>query len=405
MGRKTFVSTLCIVIALLFCAPNVIAETLIIGADSPLSGPAASWGLGQTRALEMLIDDINAKGGLKVGDKTYKMELLAYDNKANAAEAASIAKKLIYDKKVKYILSAAVGATGRAIQTVTVPNKVLFMFSCWGKNLLGKLRPLNFRNGHSPFEMADAYIAAVIKANPNIKTMATFSPNDTSGWDGAKGVISAAQKAGIKVVAEEYYQRGTTDFHAILTKVLAKKPDMLEVAASPMATGGIIFKQAYEMGYRGAKGWLAGSNPSIAIKIAGVDATDGIYLGVNWDYLAPKFTLPELKEVYLQYKKKYGEDWDYYGMSNYVGAKIVFDTMQRIKSIDPEKVADAIVANQPYNSIFGPVIYGNASVYGLDRNLIHPLVLGQIKKGKIENASFGLHPDLKKKVGDWKFPE
>jgi len=405
MDRKKSVVLLGMLVIGVIFAGNAFSKTLLIGVDAPLTGPAATWGLGQLRSAEMRIDEYNSKGGLIIRGTSYKLKLLGYDNKAQAGEAASIAKKLVYDKKVKYILGAAVGATCRSIQTITAPNDVMFTFCCWGKMLLGEDKPLNFRSGHSPFEMADAFISAIKKTNPNIKTIATFSPNDTSGWDGAKGTIRAAKKLGIKDIAEEYYERGTTDFHAVLTRVLAKKPDLIGLAASPMSTGGIILKQAYEMGYRGLKSWSACSMPYGVLEIAGPEASEGLYLGGSWDYFSPKYTLPVLAETMKKYKKRYGEEWDYYGFANYALVKIVFDTMQREQTLDPNKVAKAMVANQPYMTFLGPVAFGNERVYGIPRNMLHPLVLSQIRKGKIVNTSFGSHPDLAKVIGDWKFPK
>ncbi len=379
------------------------AETLTLGGDAPLSGPAASWGIGQLRGVQMAVDEVNARGGLKVGGKRYQVAISAYDNKALPNEAASVANKLVLSEKVKYIMIAAVGATGRAIQTVTAPNEVFFAFSCWGKELLGPQVPLNFRFGHSPYEVSDAYIAGIRNAHPEIKKIATLSPNDTSGWDGAKGDIRAAKKLGIEAVAEEYYEREQQDFRATLTRILAKKPDLIDLATSPMSTGGVILKQLHELGYRGPKAWAACSMASTAVKVSGKEAAEGLYLAVNWNYTSPRYTLKALHEVVNAYKSKYGEDWDYFGIASYVGAKIVFANMEKIGSVDPKLVADAIVKNQPYDTVFGPLIFGNASVYGLPRNMIHPLVLSRIHSGELENVTYGLHPDLQKVVGNWQF--
>lgn len=379
------------------------AETLMLGGDAPLSGPAASWGIGQQRGVQMAIDEVNARGGLDIKGKRYQVALTAYDNKAYPNEAASIANKLVFSDNVKYIMVAAVGATGRAIQTVTAPNDVFFAFSCWGKDLLGPQVPLNFRFGHSPYEVSDAYLAGIRAAHPNVKTIATLSPNDTSGWDGAKGDIRAAKKLGIQVVAEEYYEREQQDFRATLTRILARKPDLIDLATSPMSTGGVILKQLYELGYRGPKAWSACSMASEAVKVSGKEAAEGLYLAVNWNYTSPKYTLKPLHDVVAAYKAKHGEDWDYFGIAAYVGAKIVFANMEKIGSVDPKLVAEALVKNQPYDTVFGPLIFGNAEVYGLPRNMIHPLVLSRIHEGKVENVTYGLHPDLQKAVGKWEF--
>ncbi len=405
MRGKTLIAVARLAAGLLVCGwmQTASADTLLLGGDAPLSGPAASWGIGQMRGVQMAIDEVNARGGLNIHGKRYQVSLTTYDNKAYPNEAASIANKLVFSDKVKFIMVAAVGATGRAIQTVSAPNGVFFAFSCWGKELLGPQVPLNFRFGHSPYETSDAYMAGIKTAHPDIKTIATLSPNDTSGWDGAKGDIRAAKKLGIQAVAEEYYDRDQQDFRATLTRILAKKPDVIDLATSPMSTGGVILKQLYELGYRGPKAWAACSMASTAVKISGKDAAEGLYLAVNWNYTSPKYTLKPLHDAVNAYKAKYSEDWDYFGIASYVGTKIVFANMEKIGSIDPGAVAEAMVKNQPYDTVFGPLIFGNAEVYGLPRNMIHPLVLSRIHDGEIENVTVALHPDLQKVVGNWQF--
>jgi branched-chain amino acid transport system substrate-binding protein len=65
-----------------------------------------------------------------------------------------------------------------------------------------------------------------------------ISPNDTSGKDTNTAVVKALKGLGFEVAADEYYERGTKDFYPILTKLLATKPDMLDVAAAPAARAG-----------------------------------------------------------------------------------------------------------------------------------------------------------------------
>lgn len=380
-------------------------ETLLIGQALPLSGPAASWGLGSLRGLELAEEEANAKGGLNIGGKKYKVEHISYDHKVDVDQTLKIMNKLVLEHQVRYVLGGAVGATCRAGQTVTAPNGVLYSFVCWGKELLGKKVPLNFRTELSPWEVSDAYLEAVKKLHPNMKTIATISPNDTSGWDGAKGDIAAAKKAGIEAVAEEYYERSATDFHGLLGRVLSKKPDLIDVAASPMSTGGLILKQAYEMGYRGPKIWVAGTYPPAAIKISGPEAAEDLYTSMYWDYQG-KYTTPELNAIVNRYREKYKEDWDYVGIAQYSFIKAVFEVMEKEGTIDPVKVADGLVKHQPYNSVLGPYMFGQAKFYdGPPRQALHPIVLGAYKKGKLENIAFSLPQELKAKVGEWKFPQ
>src|SRR5262249_24096916 len=79
--------------------------------------------------------------------------------------------------------------------------------------------------------------------HPQVKRVALISPNDTSGKDTNTAVVKALKGLGFEVAADEYYERGTKDFYPILTKMLATKPDMLDVAAAPAGEGGLLLKQ------------------------------------------------------------------------------------------------------------------------------------------------------------------
>jgi branched-chain amino acid transport system substrate-binding protein len=405
MGKKNSVILFIVLVVGIIFARNGFSETLVIGANVPLTGPAAQFGLGKMRSLEMRIEEYNAKGGLTIKGVNYKMKLVAYDHKTQPGEAASVAKKLIYDDKTKYILAGAVGACCRAAETATIPNNVMFVFSCAGKELLGPDKPLNFRDTMSSEEQCFALLSIVKKANPHIKTIAVLSTNDTTGWDSCKGLIRAAEKLGIKCVAEEYFERDVTDFHPVLARILAKKPDLIDNAGTPLATGCIVFKQAYEMGYRGAKSWLGCGMPQGLVNMAGLEASEGVYLGSSWDYNDPKFNTRELGEKLKLYKARYGDEWDYTGLGTYASSKIIFDSMIKAQSLDPHVIAKTMLETQPHQTFLGPAIFGMEAYYGINRQILHPAVMGQIRKGKMVNAGYAIHPDLAKVVGDWKFPQ
>jgi len=226
-----------------------------------------------------------------------------------------------------------------------------------------------------------------------------------SGWDGAKGDIAAAKKVGITCVSEEYYERAQEDFHGVLGRILAKKPDIIDLATSPMGTGGLILKQAYELGYRGPKVWIAGTLPPAAIKVCGPEAAEDLYNALYRDYYG-KYTTPELRALVKKYEERYKEPVDYVTLGQYSFMRAAFSAMERAGTLDPVKVADAIVAGQPYNSPLGPYMFGMAKFYGgKPRQALHPMVLSVIKGGKTINLGYDLHEELRAKVGDWKFPE
>jgi len=77
----------------------------------------------------------------------------------------------------------------------------------------------------------------IARHNPNVKTVAQINPNDTSGWDTAEAIREAAKANGLQVVAEELFERGTKDMYSFLTRILASKPDLIDVAVSAPGDG------------------------------------------------------------------------------------------------------------------------------------------------------------------------
>ena len=79
-------------------------KTLDIGVSDALTGGGAVYGLPQANAVNLAAKEINAAGGIKVGDDTYMLNVIAYDDKANPTEASNAVRKLIDRDGVKYIL-------------------------------------------------------------------------------------------------------------------------------------------------------------------------------------------------------------------------------------------------------------------------------------------------------------
>ena len=94
------------VAALITFAPGAVRAQDVIkfGISTPLSGPAAPWGIPHKNATELIFDEINSQGGLEVGGKKYKLEVVAYDHKYVIAEGVATVNRLIAKDGVKYHL-------------------------------------------------------------------------------------------------------------------------------------------------------------------------------------------------------------------------------------------------------------------------------------------------------------
>ena len=387
---------LAVALAVVGTGPAPAAEkTLAIGLLGPLSGGAASYGVELQRGAEMRADEINKAGGLKIGGDVYKIKLVAYDHKAQAADAATATNKLVFQDKVKYIIGNAVGATCNAAQTITEPNKVMFSFVCWGTANLAPEKPYSFRSMLSQWELAEPFYRWVKENHPRVKRVAVISPNDTSGKDTNTAVVKALKVLAFEVTADEYYERGTKDFYPVLTKLLAQKPDMIDVAAAPAGEAGLILKQAMELGFKGAKGWTAGTNPFTIIGVAGREAAEGVWSPANIN-VKSEHVNSAVRKFGEAYEKRYGEVPGVIAVANYAAFDVFTQAMQRAGSVETDRVLE-VLTKERFETVWGPLVIGGKETYGIDRQFLYPLVISEVREGKIVDLTQVLPAALKKK--------
>jgi len=357
-------------------------KILKVGTTLPLSGPAAAWGLPMTRLMDFFAEDINARGGLKIGNDVYKISTVYYDNKGSPSEAAACATKLVHDDKIQYLIGGVIAATGMAELPITQPAKVVTTSCWWGKGILGPDKLFSFRQTISQNEIAPAIYTWIAKNNPRIKTIAQLNPNDTSGWDTASAIKETAQANGLQIVAEEYFERGTKDMYPFLTRVLAKKPDLIDMAVSAPGDGAVIVKQLYELGYKGAKAWTCGTNPAQIMKLCGPEAAEGLWFTYGQDLEGPNST-PETKAFAKRYQAKFNEVMSITEMTSYAMMEIFTQAMVKGGTTDTEAAIKTVEKTHKFSTAFGPFVLVGKQKYGIDRQFVHRMMLAQARGGKV----------------------
>ncbi len=91
--KRTQLAALALVAA--FSTTAAAQQVLRIGSVSPLTGPGAAWGLAIEGGARIAADEVNAKGGLTVGGKTYKIEVIPYDDEYKTASTVTAVNRLI----------------------------------------------------------------------------------------------------------------------------------------------------------------------------------------------------------------------------------------------------------------------------------------------------------------------
>jgi len=355
------------------------------GAIEPLSGSAALWGKAMNQGVELAADEFNAKGGLKVGNTLYKIKVMEEDDKYTGAAAVAAASKLIHQEGVKFITGPLGTPTTLAIQPITEKEKVVIMTNASG-DACGKDKPYTFRIGPSfLLGIAGNLQAATEKYPGRIKKIAYICTNDHAGWDTAKIVeaVAHSKALGWEIVAKEFYERGMTDFHPLLARVLPKKPDLIETAGIPSIEAALVASQAHGMGYRGLQtGMLI--MPKLQSEKGGQGAEGMIgFWGVDYDM--PWITKGQ-KDLYEKFKAKWpGQTMLHQVEVAYSGTKGAFLAIEKAGTFDTTTVTKAF-ENLTWDVPAGKAEWLDFDAYGykgIKRQISIPHPITELRGGKL----------------------
>jgi branched-chain amino acid transport system substrate-binding protein len=157
------------------------ADSIKIGFPIPLSGFAAAYGTPILKGAEMVVEEINAKGGV-LGRK---LELLVRDSKANADEAVRVARELIIKDNVDFLVGTLTSAEAPAVSTVAKENKIILIAPASETMMLtdaAHIHPYIFRIATNT-DIEGLGGATEMARWKDVKTVATISPDYAYGRD------------------------------------------------------------------------------------------------------------------------------------------------------------------------------------------------------------------------------
>jgi len=256
--------------------PAEAADVIKFGISTPLSGPAAPWGIPHKNATELVFEEINAQGGLDVGGKKYKLEVVTYDHKYVIAEGVATVNRLISKDGIKYI-SILGGAVAKANEEAVNESGVLNFALAYADGLVSQKNRYTFQAFPAPPETT-TFWKWIKEKHPQIKRVASIAPNDDTGWWSVKVEQAYVQKLGYEVVGKEFFERGLNDFNPILLRMLNAKPDIISLMAAPTGSGGLIVKQARELGFKGRFVALHQIDTGVMSGIAGKQNIEGMWV-------------------------------------------------------------------------------------------------------------------------------
>ena len=318
--------------------------------------------------------EIREAGGVKVKNQIVNFDCIAYDNKYTAADGAKVAQTLLNRDGVKY-LHAFGTAPLLATQSMTERLGVVLYNTSWGRSTKGPKFPLSFSVDNSPVEIMPVMIDYIVKSHPQAKTIVLLNANDATGREEEAISRPLWEKAGLKILTSDFYERGTTEFQPIAARLASFKPDIVDLASAPPADAGQIFKELAALGFNGVKICDNGSAVE-ALRATGGDAVNGVYMGAATPFDGPVVT-DHQRKIDVEYRAALGES------PAYDAVYMTKAGMEKAQSIDPRAVA-AVMPTVRFQTFYGDLTgFAGQETYGSAQQPVLPVYITQIVDGKL----------------------
>ena len=372
--RRTRTAILALSLAAL-ALPASAAEELKIGALLSVTGPAAFLGAPEARTLEMLTEQVNARGGVA----GHKVRLIVKDTGGSPEKAVSFAKQLIDEEKVFAILGPSTSGETMAVKGIAEESKTLLISLAAAEVIVNPVAPHVFKTAQK-----DSHAAALIfqdMKKRGITRIAVFSSNTGFGKAGKEQIAKLAPEYGIQIVLDEVYDKAATDLSAEATKLKgANAQAVLNWSIEPAQS--ILVKNIRQLGLTLPIYQSHGFGNLAYAKAAGT-AAEGVIFPLG--HLAVADALPAgnpQKQVLLAYRdayqKKYGEEVSGFGGYAWDAFGLLAAAVEKV-GLDRAKVRTAIENTQGFVGQSGVFRFSPADHNGLGMDSFEMLT---VKDGK-----------------------
>lgn len=343
-------------------------DKIRIGVQGAHSGDLASYGVPSLNAVKIVVDEINAKGGIN----GKMVEVVAQDDQCKPELATNAATKLISDK-----VAAVVGPICSGPTTASLPlfqNAPMIAISPTATT------PALTESGKNPL-----FMRTVAKDNAQAKLTSDFMLNKLKAkkvaylhdnGDYGKGFVEfnreLMEKGGAETVLFEAVTPDAVDFTAVVRKLRRQKPDIVVFGGyQPVASKLVqqMRRDRLDTPFLGPDG----VKDETFLKMTGKDS-EGVYAS----YPKDTTTLPEYQKAREAHLKAYGSEPGFGYYNAYAAAEALLDAIAKTGSLDTEKLNKALRENA-VDTPLGKIRFnanGDAAGMGLS--------IYQVKNGKFE---------------------
>jgi branched-chain amino acid transport system substrate-binding protein len=354
------------------------ADPIKVGALMAVTGPAAFLGAPEARTLEMLVEDLNKKGGVS----GRQVQLIVKDTGGDPAKAISFAKQLIDEEQVFAIIGPPTSGETMAVKPIAQEGKTLLLSCAAAEAIVNPVAPWVFKTAQK-----DSH--AIVKLFQQMKRMGTtriglLSSNTGFGKAGKEQIARLAPEHGIQIAVDEVYDKAATDLTAEVTKLKAANIQaILNWSIEPAQA--IVIKNARQVGLSVPIFQSHGFANIQYAKAAGA-AADGVMFPASRIVVADSLSEKHpQKAVVASYKKayesRYKEDVSTFGGHAYDALMILVRAVKEA-GLDREKVRVALEGTKGF--------VGTAGVFNLSATDHNGLALDAFEMLTVRDGKFAV---------------
>jgi len=364
------------VVALSLFAVPAMADTIKVGAILAATGPASFLGGPEARTLEMLVEEVNAKGGINGS----KIELIIKDSAASPEKAISFAKQLIEEEKVLAIIGPSTSGETMKIKNICEQAKTP-MLSCGAAEVI--VNPVASYVFKTPQKDSFAVKKIYMEMNKmGIKKIAVLAGNTGFGKAGKGQLLKIAPEFGIEVVEVEVYDKKSNDLSAVVAKIKANKDVEAVINWSIVPAQAIVAKNMRQAGWDVPLFQSHGFGNIKYVEAAGA-AAEGIIFPAGRLLIADTLPADNAQKALLMayiknYETKFKEPASTFGGHAYDAFTILMAAIE-VAGNDRDKVRSAIESMKGFPGTGGVFTFSKEDHNGLDIDAFQMMI---VKDGK-----------------------
>ncbi len=354
----------------LFSSSSYGGNTIKVGIVDTYSGPPATMSQDILDAFKLVVNEINAKGGV-LGKK---IEFVTRDEKFKPDIGLAMAKELVLKENVDLLMGTISSATALAVSDFAKKEKIPFLVTN------SRTEKITGEKGHryvfgiaENTAMAGRAAAKALSQKPYTKYWIAGDDYEyghsiaDNVWNNLKKL-----KPGVQLMDQTWWKVGESDFTPYITQIMSAKPDFL-IAATGGATMVTFAKAAKATG-------LISRVPIYQHTVIdygimgplGMDGPEGVYGTAPYLFYYPETAA---NKAYVEaFRKAYNRYPQMFALFGYSAAKFIEKGFQKAGAVDKEKFINALEGMV----IDSPV--GNLEMRACDHQLQLPMIFGVTKK-------------------------